>query len=235
MSTRERLAMFIRRTRSPGMIIVFYPCFPAALLSLKTLAKHLSRMLPLIVYDDGKYLRLSGRRRKRMGLITGNNFHPLLFALMTLSAAAELGLTSYLVAMGNEDDRWPGAKYRALLILFMFNASWTLLFSSAYMMYIFDGGVHFLANVASSVVWILLTGVLWGTAAGLLHGTRIGGNCAGAPAISECRQSLTVEALGWTELGLCVLNLILTCLWIHSSTSKSSKKLSFVGDSRRMV
>ena len=43
----------------------------------------------------------------------------------------------------------------------MFNASWTLLFSAAYMMYIFDGGIHFLANVASSVIWILLTGVLW--------------------------------------------------------------------------
>lgn len=45
--------------------------------------------------------------------------------------------------------------------MFAFNASWTLLFSTAYMLYLFDGATHFLANVASSVIWVLLTGILW--------------------------------------------------------------------------
>ncbi|KAK1230883.1 hypothetical protein PQX77_006013 [Marasmius sp. AFHP31] len=148
---------------------------------------------------------------------------------MTLLAAAELGLTAYLVTVGNEQDRWSSAKYRALLILFLFNASWTLLFSSSYMMFMFDGGMHFLANVASSIIWILLTAVLWGTAAGMIHTTRVGGDCAGSPAISGCRQSLTVEALGWTEFGICVLSLFLTCLWVVT-TSKNTKKLSSPGD-----
>ncbi|KAL0569028.1 hypothetical protein V5O48_012936 [Marasmius crinis-equi] len=55
----------------------------------------------------------------------------------------------------------------------------------SYMMFMFDGGLHFLANVASSVIWIFLTAALWGTGAGMMHTTRFGGNCAGAPAISE--------------------------------------------------
>ena len=76
-----------------------------------------------------------------------------------------------------------------------------------------------------------------GTAAGVMHDTRSGGNCAGRATISRyvskgchcdspedllfgnrCRQSLTVEALGWTEFGLSVLTLVATCLWVHTSS-----------------
>jgi hypothetical protein len=35
--------------------------------------------------------------------------------------------------------------------------------------------------------------------------------------LCRCRQSLTVEALGWTEFGLSVLTLVATCLWVHGS------------------
>ncbi|KAI3621852.1 hypothetical protein WG66_015354 [Moniliophthora roreri] len=196
-------------------------------------------MLPLTVhdfdydYDYNKKHRLSRRKRKfkRMSssFVTGH-YHPLLFALMTLSAAAELGLAAFIVSVGNESGMWDSTKYHALLILFLFNSSWTLLFSTAYMMYVFDGGARFLADVASSVMWLLLTGVLWGTGAGILHNTRVGGDCAGTPSISPCRQSLTVEALGWAEFGLCTLNLLLTCAWIISN-----RRSKLTGDSRRMV
>lgn len=91
-----------------------------------------------------------------------------------------------------------------------------------------------------------------GTAAGVMHNTRSGGNCAGRSTISRsveslfqadpdqesaelnymvtrCRQSLTVEALGWTEFGLCVLTMVATCLWVRTSRRR------YVGDSRRFV
>ena len=40
-------------------------------------------------------------------------------------------------------------------------AAWTVLFAGAYVVWALDGGIHLLANVASSVIWLLLTSVLW--------------------------------------------------------------------------
>ena len=45
--------------------------------------------------------------------------------------------------------------------MFCFNAAWTVLFSTTYMLWYFDGASHFLANVASSVFWLLATSALW--------------------------------------------------------------------------
>ncbi len=109
------------------------------------------------------------------------------------------------------------------------------MFSIAYLLWFFDGASHFLANIASSVVWLLATAILWvglfdfgrytsldwdvqGTGAGIMHGTRTGGNCKGTPTLSKCRQSLTVEALGWTEFGLLACTLLMTLFWVCMST-----------------
>jgi hypothetical protein len=47
------------------------------------------------------------------------------------------------------------------LILFCFNAAWTTLFATTYLLFYVDGSSHILANVASSVAWLLVTTVLW--------------------------------------------------------------------------
>jgi len=68
-------------------------------------------------------------------------------------------------------------------------------------MWIVGGAGHLLASIASSVVWLMITAILWvclchfcvgaayfwnqGTAAGVMHNTRSGGNCAGRAAISR--------------------------------------------------
>lgn len=54
-----------------------------------------------------------------------------------------------------------------------------------------------------------------GTAAGMAHSTNICGRCPCVPLIS--RISLSVEAFGWAEFGLCSLTLLSTCLWVYSS------------------
>lgn len=107
------------------------------------------------------------------------NYHPFLFTLMTLTATAELGLTAFLISAGNEAQTWASPRYHSLsvprrskchprltesrssLILLCFSSAWTLLFSGAYVLWIVDGAVHLLAQVASSVIWLLLTAVLW--------------------------------------------------------------------------
>ena len=115
------------------------------------------------------------------------DYHPFLFTLMTLTAAAELGLTAFLISAGNEARSWASPSFHSLsvpsrsncrprltdthlhdsLILLCFSSAWTLLFSTAYVLWIVDGAVHILAQVASSVIWLLLTSVLWVRAAGV--------------------------------------------------------------------
>ncbi|KAH8102646.1 hypothetical protein BXZ70DRAFT_905950 [Cristinia sonorae] len=131
-------------------------------------------------------------RQRRIGFRT--NYHAFLFTLMALTAAAELGLTAFLISAGSEVHIWSSPRYQPLLILLCFEATWTLVFSTAYMLWVVDGAVHLLANVAHSVFWLLLTAVLWGTGTGLMHHTRSGGYCPGRapfsrlmPTVSNCR------------------------------------------------
>ncbi|ETW87235.1 hypothetical protein HETIRDRAFT_469097 [Heterobasidion irregulare TC 32-1] len=149
------------------------------------------------------------------------HFHPFLFTLITLAAMAELGLTAFLIAAGNDSGAWLSPRYHSMqvcpLILFLFDAVWTTIFSTAYMFWIVDGAIHFLASIASSVIWLLVTSVIWGAAAGIMHQTRVGGNCANLPVISRCREALTVEALGWTEFALCILTVLSTLVWARGS------------------
>ncbi|KAI8995614.1 hypothetical protein BD414DRAFT_409898 [Trametes punicea] len=187
--------------------------------------------------------------RQRRTAIRGN-YHPFLFTLMTLTGTAELGLTVFLISAGNEAQTWASPRYHSLsvfrsskcrlhltesnssLILLCFSSAWTLLFSGAYVLWIVDGAVHLLAQVASSVFWLLLTSVFWGVGAGLMHSTRSGGDCAGRPPLSRrCRQTLTVEALGWTEFSLCCATLVATLLWMRTGLGKRR----FVRDSRTFV
>lgn len=41
-------------------------------------------------------------------------YHPFFFLLMALVAMAELGLTSFLINAGNENDSWPSSRYHKL-------------------------------------------------------------------------------------------------------------------------
>ncbi|KAJ7225486.1 hypothetical protein GGX14DRAFT_639132 [Mycena pura] len=160
------------------------------------------------------------------------HYHPLLFSMMSLAGLAEMGLTAFLVNAGNTHGTWPSPRYHALLILVLFNATWTVVFSVAYMLWVFDGMKHVLANVASSIFWLAVTAILWGVSAGIFHITRTGGDCPTSAVISRCRQSLTVEALAWTEFAIAVVALLLTCVWTGTGLDWGRRG---VHDSRRMV
>jgi len=72
-------------------------------------------------------------------------YHPFLFFLIAAVAAAELGLTAYLVN-GYEASGYPSDYYRSLIIFILFDACWTVLFGLAYIIFIIDGALHFLAR-----------------------------------------------------------------------------------------
>lgn len=178
------------------------------------------------------------------------HYHPFLFVLITLCSMGGLGLTAYLINVGNGSHTWFSPRYHALLIMFEFNAVWTTFFGTAYLLWMLGGAVHLLASIASSIIWLLVTTILWGTAAGLMHTTRIEGDCNWILAnprttildgsvdceeelglsVSRCREVLTVEGIGWTEFGLCILTVIATCLWMWKSNRHSNG--TYVSDSR---
>ncbi|KAG8804969.1 hypothetical protein FRC17_005796, partial [Serendipita sp. 399] len=145
-------------------------------------------------------------------------YHPFLFFLIAAVGAAELGLTAYLVHdYENRDSGYPSSRYRSLIIFILFDACWTVLFGLAYLLFIVAGHLHALASIASSAIWLIITAILWGVAAGLYHNERGGGMCDGEAVISRCRQTQTVEALAWTEMGLCILTLVAACFWVRRS------------------
>ncbi|KAJ7092758.1 hypothetical protein C8R44DRAFT_646760 [Mycena epipterygia] len=164
------------------------------------------------------------------------HYHPFLFTMMILAGVAELGLTAFLVNAGNTHGTWPSSRYHSMLLFMLFNARftvqaiWTVVFAVAYMLWLLDGARHLLANIASSIFWLSVTVVLWGVSAGIFHTTRTGGNCPTSPPISRCRQSLTVEALAWTECAVSTVALFFTCVWAGTGAGRRG-----VRDSRRMV
>ncbi|KAH9937672.1 uncharacterized protein B0H18DRAFT_867541 [Fomitopsis serialis] len=186
----------------------------------------------------------SATKLRRRRVLPRGSSHPYLFTLMTLTAMTELGLTAFLISAGGQTYAWASPGYYSLcvlrlrrglapnrLILVCFMAAWTVLFAGAYVLWALDGGVHLLANVASSVIWLLLTSVLWGAGAGLMHSTRVSSDCPESASISRCRQTVTVEALGWTEFGLCCITLGATLFWLRQGMRKSG----YARDSRTFV
>ncbi|KAF8574438.1 hypothetical protein K439DRAFT_1649770 [Ramaria rubella] len=163
-------------------------------------------------------------------------FHQGLFTVISLVAIAELSLTAFLFVKGNEAHEFLSHKYRDLLILFLVSSAWTTFFGLMYAYWIISQALHFLASIATSIWWLCVTAALWGIAAGMFHNTRTGGICDGLPPISRsksiskkrysCRQSLTVEALGWTEFGLCVFTVFATWIWWLRKRHSSAYPLS---------
>lgn len=141
-------------------------------------------------------------------------YHPLLFTLIALLAAVELGLSAFLV---HQVQHAPSSRYKSLVILFLFDAVWTLLFAGAFVFWIMNGALHLLASIGSSGVWLTITAILWGVAAGLFHNLLGGVNCRDTPALSSCRQAQALEAIGWTEMALCIVTLLAACFWVRSS------------------
>ncbi|KAJ7644120.1 hypothetical protein FB45DRAFT_289141 [Roridomyces roridus] len=143
-------------------------------------------------------------------------YHPLLFTLIALLAAAELGLSAFWVHQVQHD---PSSRFRSLIILFLFNSVWTLLFAGAYVFWLTDGAFHVLASIGASALWLTITAVLWGVAAGLFDPLRGGSaaDCSGTPALSTCRELLALEAIGWTEMALCIVTLFAALFWVQST------------------
>ncbi|KAG8912434.1 hypothetical protein FRC02_005995 [Tulasnella sp. 418] len=151
---------------------------------------------------------------------------PLLFILLALVGAAELGLVAYLINTYN-DNGYPDGRggydsndFKHRIRYLLFCAVWTTFFGLGYLFFILMGSFFLLASIASSALWLLMTIIFWAVGAELFRQVRVGGNCDGTPAISECRELQTVEALAWTALGLAAVTFLSALFAIRSTRAK---------------
>jgi hypothetical protein len=105
--------------------------------------------------------------------------YPVLFTLAVSSSAVQLCLTAYLIVAGSRTNQWRAASYHSLfvvstlflylasdqlscrLILFLFDAIWTILFPSTYVLCFTRGSLHLLANIFGSIFWIFAAAIVW--------------------------------------------------------------------------
>ncbi|KAI0271371.1 hypothetical protein BC834DRAFT_859169 [Gloeopeniophorella convolvens] len=137
--------------------------------------------------------------------------YPILFALAVAFAAGELGLTAFLLAGGGT-----GPWYDVLLILLLFDAIWTVLFSSTYVLWSTHGGLHLLADLTSSIFWIFAAAFCWGLVAGFAQSSKAEG-CARHPSSFRCSRRLSIGSLAWIEFALCAMTLALAAMWVRAS------------------
>ncbi|KAG8936190.1 hypothetical protein FRC00_009575 [Tulasnella sp. 408] len=140
-------------------------------------------------------------------------YHPILFILLTAVGAAELGLVAYLIHTFDRDG-YPGGRggytsddFKARLDYLMFCAVWTVFFGLAYVAFIFARAMFFLASIASSALWLLMTIIFWAVGAELWRQV-------------SCRELQTVEALAWTALALAAVTFIVSLFAISSTRRK---------------
>jgi len=66
------------------------------------------------------------------------------------------------------------------------NATWTALFSLAFLWFIASGALHVLASIGTSLLWLLVTSILWVVAAALFMEEIKDWECDGTPIVSVC-------------------------------------------------
>jgi len=153
---------------------------------------------------------------------TTGGYHHFLFLLIAIFSIVVLGLSAFLISHWNSLGFYPppaesSYSYKSVIDFVLFTAVWTTLFAVALTFFIFGGAFAWLASVANSAVWLVITAVFWGVSAGLFHDVRGAGDCLHAPANSYCRQAQAVEAISWLEFALCIITLIASVHWVGST------------------
>lgn len=80
-----------------------------------------NQLQPSSLTNDIDMAKYGKSRRTRWRPHLRTQTHPFLFTLMTLTAAAELGLTAFLISAGNKIQVSTGA-YRSLYVLLMLSS-----------------------------------------------------------------------------------------------------------------
>jgi len=136
--------------------------------------------------------------------------YPFILLLLLLVAAAQLGLTAFLITCFDHNG-WPGQRdsgpliVKALIFMFVVVSAWTVLGSLLFVAF-GDESNPFFTGV-TCLGWLAVTLLFWLIPTVLFHVIREGDLCVGQPAISLCREFMAVEALGWTALILSVFAL----------------------------
>ncbi|KAI5474382.1 hypothetical protein MNV49_003401 [Pseudohyphozyma bogoriensis] len=143
-------------------------------------------------------------------MTTGAWSHPFLFFLIGALAIASVGLVANQVHERTDGpgDRWPSDEYQNRMYFLLFVAAWTTL----------GAVLHWVINLFIGLFWTILTFVFWTIATALYRKVNPfdPSDCDDTGIASTCRQSVAIEAIGWTEVALTALLFLAILFHFHS-------------------
>jgi len=129
--------------------------------------------------------------------------HPITFGLIILFGIFELSLSAWLTArFADRHDESNGSE-RDRVHFVLFTSAWTVILSVFYSILFYHSKTGILVSVASHLVFLLFTWILWTASAASVTQLLGGGlNCSTQKEFVYCSQLNALEGFAWVEWGL---------------------------------
>ncbi|KJA19174.1 hypothetical protein HYPSUDRAFT_44414 [Hypholoma sublateritium FD-334 SS-4] len=144
--------------------------------------------------------------------------HPIAFGMLLVFSIIEMCISAWITAKYNAHHNFPNTGTRARVRYILFTSIWTIIFGSVYMAVFLVAVNHVLSSIASHVIFLSVTWILWLAAAAAITQTLGGSlNCANDSFFVYCGQLNALEGFAW--LIWVLLTLILIAVLIRGIVS----------------
>lgn len=124
--------------------------------------------------------------------------HPIMFGAIVVFSIIEMCIAAWITAKYNAHHNDPNSGLRARVRFTLFVSVWTVLFGSAYFVLFFTMAGSMITSVASHLVFITITWILWLAAAAALT-QSLGGalQCSVQTKFVYCGHLNALEGFAW--------------------------------------
>ncbi|RDB24337.1 hypothetical protein Hypma_008463 [Hypsizygus marmoreus] len=140
--------------------------------------------------------------------------HPVLFSILIVLSIIELSISAWLTSRFNTRHDYRNTSERDRVRYILFCSIWTIVFSTFYLvLFLHSATGSVLTSVASHLIFLTITWILWLAAAAAITATLGGGlNCATQNIFVYCGQLNALEAFAWIIWIIVTFALIVTIL-----------------------
>ncbi|GBE77313.1 hypothetical protein BKA93DRAFT_767901 [Sparassis latifolia] len=125
--------------------------------------------------------------------------HTIVFAFIIVFAIIELSISAWLTARYNSHHNFPTSAIRDRTRFILFASSWTVLFSSLYLiLFLHSPSGSILTSVLSHAIFLFMTWVFWLAGAAAITQALGGGlSCGKFDHVTYCGQLNALEGFAW--------------------------------------
>ncbi|KAG7451975.1 uncharacterized protein BT62DRAFT_940988 [Guyanagaster necrorhizus] len=136
--------------------------------------------------------------------------HTITFGLLILFAIITLSISAWLTSEFNKHGHQNGISQRDRVRYVLFASTWTIVFSTFYLvLFLYSATGSVLISIASHLIFLFLTWVIWTAAAAAITQNLGGGlNCKTQDVFVYCSQLNALEAFCWIEWVLVTLAIL---------------------------